>query len=71
MDQAGHRRCVSPYAPLEEAMSTQDGYPQRGVMIQEVVRHALILCGAQVSQGRALRGNLARELSQQGFFTRE
>ena len=56
MDQAGHRRCVSPHAPLEEAMSTQDGYPQRGVMIQDLVRHALIQCGAQVSQGELCAG---------------
>ena len=59
-----------PYAPLEEATGTQDGYPKRRVKIQDLVRHALILCGAQVPQGRAPRGNVARELSK-AFFTRE
>ena len=30
---------------------------------QDLVRHALVLCGAQAAPGRAPRGNLARALS--------
>ena len=37
---------------------------KKRIKIQDLVRHSLILCGAQVPQGRASQGNLARELSE-------
>ena len=42
----------------------RDRDSKKKIKIQDLVRHALILCGAQVPQGRASRGNLARELSE-------
>ena len=51
-----------PFIPLEEPMQTQDGQKRR-IRIHDLVRHALVLCGAQAAAGRASRGNLARELS--------
>ena len=43
-------------------MQTQEGQKRR-IRIQDLVRHALVLCGAQAAAGRAPCGNLARELS--------
>ena len=51
-----------PSMPLEEPIQTQKGQKRR-IRIQDLVRHALILHGAQAALGRAVSGNLARELS--------
>ena len=45
--------------PLARKTDTE----KRRIKIQDLVRHSLILCRAQVPQGRAPRGNLSRELS--------
>ena len=44
-------------------MTTQDGFQQRSIEVQDLIRHALVLCGAGVPQERAPRGNTARQLS--------
>ena len=51
-----------PFMPQEEPKQTQEGQKRR-IRIQDLVRLALVLCGAQAAPGRAPRGNLARELS--------
>ena len=51
-----------PFMPLEEPMQTQEGQKRR-IRIQDLVRHALVLCGAQAAPGRAPRGKMARALS--------
>ena len=43
-------------------MQTQEGQKRR-IRIHDLVRHALVLCGAQAAAGRAPCGNLARDLS--------
>ena len=53
----------SPFTPLEEVLTSQDGSNERRVRIEDVVRHTMLLCGADAPPGRALRGNLVRELS--------
>ena len=50
-----------PFMPPEEPIQTQEGQKRR-IRIQDLVRHALVLCGAQAAPGRAPRGNLARAL---------
>ena len=53
-------------APLSRrwrrVLTSQDGSKRR-VRIEDLVRHTMLLCGADAPPGRALRGNLARELT--------
>ena len=51
-------------APLEETLRTV-GWAQHKtrIRIQVLVRHAVVLCGAEAPPGRAPRGNLVRQLS--------
>ena len=52
------------FAILQETLSTADGAPhKRRIRIQHLVRHAMVVCGAEALPGRAPRGNLSRELS--------
>ena len=53
----------SPFTPLEEVLTSQDGSHKRGVRIEDLVRHTMLLCGADAPPERALRGNPVRELS--------
>ena len=49
--------------PLKEALATlADGPHKRRINMQELIRHVLILYGANMTQGRALRGKMARQL---------
>ena len=60
---ADRRGGEPPFAPLEDTLATQDGAQhKRCVRIQDLVRHTVILCGAQAPPGRAPRGNPAREV---------
>ena len=52
-----------PFAPLEDVMEAQDGYQKRRVKIQDPIRLTMLFCGQDAPQGRAPRGNMARELS--------
>ena len=52
--------------PLGEVLSTADGAQHmRRLRVQDLVRHVVVLCGADGPPGRAPRGNLARELSKE------
>ena len=53
----------SPFTPLEEVLTSQDGSNKRRVRIENQVRHTMLLCGADAPPGTAPRGYLARELS--------
>ena len=49
-----------PHTSSEEVLTTQgDGPHKRRMPAQELIRHVLKLCGAEVLQGRAPRGNTA------------
>ena len=60
MEEAARRgESAPPFAMLEEVTTAPDGH-QRSV--QDLIRHAMLHCGADAPLERAERGNLAREL---------
>ena len=48
------------HLPLEDAIGAQEGIRKRRVKIQDLIRHTLIMCGAQVPHKEAPRGTVAR-----------
>ena len=57
------RSASPPFTRVEEVTAAPDGYQRRRIKIQDLVRHTMLLCGADAPLGRAPRGNLTRELS--------
>ena len=53
-----------PFMPLDEVLATTQGDTshKREMHTQDLIRHAPMLCAARVPQGRAPRGNMARQL---------
>ena len=63
MEEAGRRGEPAGPMPLEEAPATNgDGPHKRRMNVQELIRHALILCGARSPHCTAPRENMARQL---------
>ena len=63
-NQEGEEDQRTIHMPLEEVLATTQGDPpqRRRMHTQELIRHILILCVARAPQGRARRGNMARQV---------
>ena len=61
----------SSCTPLEEVTATQDGYQKRLMTTQDLIRRAVLQCGAEAPLGRAPRGNMAIQLSDAGQSQRQ